>query len=123
TPGLQVPTAKSVEEFRQVGRMGRFKAHQRLRRGVAKGKEPGMKRLPREGADEAAKWVFQLVGLGEEGLAVVVIAQQRMADMGHVNANLVRSPRLEPALDQRRHGGGIRLLAEALQNGEVGDGM
>lgn len=123
TLGLQVPTAKSVEEFREIDRVGCLETHQRIRGWVTEGEQSRMKRLPWEGADKAAERGFQLVGLGEEGFAVFLIAQQRMADMGHVNANLVGAPRFEPAFHQRPHGGGIRFLAEAFLNGEMGDGM
>lgn len=42
-------------------------------------------------------------GLGEKGAAIVAIANYGMADMRHMNPDLVGSTGLQPAFDQARH--------------------
>ena len=58
--------------------------------------------LPGKAGNDFAQTVGQRVRLGGEAFSIVAIADQRIADMGHVHADLVRTAGLEPALDERR---------------------
>src|SRR5690349_21287113 len=62
----------------------------------------------------------EAVRLGLEARPVGGIAQERMAEMGHVNPDLVRASRLQLALDQAGHGVCRR---QPLQDLEMGDGI
>ena len=63
-------------------------------------KQPRMQRLAREALTRPCQRFGQPVGLGAEGLAVVGIADHRMADMGHMDADLVGAAGLQPAFDE-----------------------
>ena len=59
-----------------------------------------MKRLAAQPADLRRQFFRQFVDLGLEGHAIVLIADQRMADVGHVDADLVGPAGFQTALDQ-----------------------
>ena len=50
-----------------------------------------------------AKRIGQPVRLGEERLSIVSVADQGVADMRHMNPDLMRPACFEPAFDQRGH--------------------
>src|SRR5262245_10423625 len=84
-------------------------------------KQPRMQRLAGERFDAVAKRWGQPVRLGAEGLAVIGIADDRMADMRHMHTDLMRAAGFEPAFDERslRH---IRsALAKTFEHGVAGD--
>ena len=69
------------------------------------------------------KRFVELVGLGFVGTAILQIAYQRMANMSHVDTDLMRSAGFQPAFDERGKGGGIFLCAKSLLNLEMRNGM
>ena len=64
----------------------------------------------------------QMADLGLEAGAVGGVSEQGVADMGHVDADLVRPPGLQPAFDQARDRLAV-LAVEGLQHLPVGDGL
>ena len=86
-------------------------------------KQPGMQRLPRKRLDALPLCFGQSVRLGAERLAVVWIADHRIADMGHMHADLMRPPGFQSAFDER----GLRdigaAFAEAFEHSVMGDGV
>lgn len=67
---------------------------------MCENQQPGVKSLSREAPYDALKRVFQPICFRFEAGAVVVIADQRMPDVRHVNANLVGPSGLQAAFDQ-----------------------
>jgi len=76
-----------------------------------------MKSLPGKAGDNRAHIVRQLVGLGQEGAAIGLVADQRMADMRHMDADLVRAPRFQAAFDERGRRRRVGARAELLDDG------
>jgi hypothetical protein len=66
--------------------------------------QAGMQSLAWECLDRGLQRFGQPVRLGPEGLAIVGIADERMADMGHVHADLVGAAGFQPAFDQACRG-------------------
>jgi len=60
-----------------------------------------MKRLAGEGGDHFCQSRRQAISLGAEGAAIGRVAHQRVADMRHMDADLVRAACLQPAFDER----------------------
>ena len=84
-------------------------------------KVSGVQRLPRKGPDCRGERLGQPVRLAAESGAVVGVADQRVADMRHVDADLVGAPGFEPAFDEGcLHGVGA-AFGEFLQHGEMRD--
>jgi hypothetical protein len=73
----------------------------------------GVQRLAREGRDGAAPPGRQRLRRHLAAPAIDRIADQPVADMGHVHPDLVRAPGLQPAFDQRAGGGAPKLPAPA----------
>ena len=105
--------------IRQIG----LEAHDLSGRGMLESEQPGMQCLSRKPVDDLSDVRRQLVGLGPEGHAVVAVADQRMTDMGHVNADLVGAAGFQPALDEAGEGRGVARLAIAFGHRVMGDGM
>ena len=61
----------------------------------------GVQRLTGEGIDNGAGFIRQFAGFGSEPAGISRIADQRMADMGHVDADLVGAAGFELAGQQR----------------------
>ena len=56
-----------------------------------------MERLPWQCLHLALEWLWQFVCLGLEGLSILRIADDGMADVRHMNSDLMGSSRLQPA--------------------------
>ena len=81
----------------------------------------GMQRLAVERLDDPAGLIRQKIGLGPEAGAVDGIAQQRMADVCHVDADLVRAAGFQVAFDEGGKRARIRAFMEALEHFVMGD--
>src|ERR1051326_921981 len=57
---------------------------------------------------------------GPESRAIDGVTHERVADMGHMNPDLVGAAGLQPAFDEARDGFSV-LAGEALQNAPMGD--
>ena len=76
------------------------------------GKPPGMQRLTREAAQRFTK--IRVGDVTPERSAVLRVADDRPAGRREVHANLMRSPRDEPAFQEREAGGFRAHASEAL---------
>ena len=83
---------------------------------------PGVERLALEFHERGRCRLRQLMGAGGKARAVDRIAEQRVADMGHVDADLVGPPGLQPAFDQACDRSG-RRWGQGFFEPVVGDGM
>ena len=90
--------------------------HDLARRGVLELKQVGMQRLAAKIVDNAPCVVRQPVRLGLESRAIFRVANERVADMGHVHPDLVGAAGLQTAFDERGEARRIRLLAIALDH-------
>src|SRR5690606_30521922 len=75
-----------------------------------------MEGLAPEASDQGGKRIGQPGRLGGEMSAIDAVANQRMADISHMNANLVGSSGLQPALEQRRD---AEILGEAIMGQRI----
>ena len=112
-----------ADEFLHVSRYRRFEPHRDVGGRMPEFKEPGVQGLPGEGADLGFQGLGQAVGLGADGLPGVRVADHGVADMGHVDADLVGAAGFQPAFDQACGGECLLVLAEPFDDGEMGDGM
>lgn len=80
-------------------------------------KKPGMQRLPRKRQGHRADRLFEPLRLAAKPEAVERVAKQGMADMRHVDADLVRAPCFKPAF----HQGGV--VAEDVLDMIMRDGV
>jgi hypothetical protein len=108
---------------RHIRRHLRLKPHHLARRRMRERQEPRMQRLPAERLDLRPQRLRQPVGFGAEGEAVILIADQRVADMGHMDADLVGAASFEAAFDKAGHGFAVLLLTKPLQHFKMRDGM
>ena len=90
---------KAFDQFPHVARKGNLEPHDQMGSRVAKCKKPGMQSLTRKRLDRRFQQLRQTVRLSAEGLAIIGVAEDRVADMGHVDADLVGSAGLKPAFD------------------------
>ena len=81
----------------------------------------GMQRLTVELVDDGLGGIRQKVRLGSEGSAIFGIADQRVADMCHMYADLMGPARFEVAFDRRGERGAIGLFEIALDHLVMGD--
>jgi hypothetical protein len=89
---------------------------------MGEGKKFRVERLTRKILRHSPQRLGQAVRLGAESLAVVRVADYRMAYVGHVDTDLVRAAGLQPAFDKR--GKRVAFLAgEALKHCIARDGM
>ncbi len=85
-------------------------------RGMFEGQHEGMQSLAREAVDDGLGIIRQQIGLGPEGRAVIRVADQRMADMGHVDADLMGAACFEIAADHGGQRSRIRFFVIALDD-------
>ncbi len=64
--------------------------------------QPGMQGLPAKPGDNGCNLRRQCIDLGVEGSTIVPIADQRMANMGQMHADLMGPPGFQIAVDKRR---------------------
>jgi len=90
---------------------------------VAEGEEARVQGLPGKGGDLLRQLRRKAVDLGAERASVIGIAQKRVADMRHVDPDLVRASGFQPAFDKR--GDLLSRIPGAVpfQNREVSDCM
>lgn len=74
---------------------------------MRKSKKPRVKRLPMEAMYGVLQRFWKLVGFGLVSSAIIHIADKRVTDMGHVNADLMRTACFKPAFNQRSKGSSI----------------
>ena len=79
-----------------------------------------MQRLTREGVHCGLKRFGQFVGFGSERRTVFGIANERVADMGHMDPDLVGTASFKAAFDQACHGFTVFLFAITRQYLEMG---
>lgn len=75
-----------------------------------------MQRLSRKAVDGASCRFIKQVRLGAKGRAIFGVADQRMADMGHVHADLMGAAGFQAALHHRGEAGRIRLFMKTFHN-------
>ncbi|MND98608.1 hypothetical protein D3C80_909680 [compost metagenome] len=85
------------------------------------GEQIGMQRLARKAANGAFCRFFQQVRLGAEGGAIFGITDQRIADMGHMHADLVGAAGFQAAFHHRGEAGGVRSFMVTLHHLIMGD--
>ena len=110
TDGCCMYELEACDQSCHVGWHRCFKAHHLTRSWVGEGKKFRVKGLTRKIFRHGFQRLRQTVRFGAKGLAVVLIADDWMADMRHVDADLVRAAGFQPAFDQRGErvlGGGI----------------
>ncbi len=90
-----------------IFRYGRLEAHQFPGGGMGEGEQPGVQRLPMKSLHRFLQRFGQLVGLALVGAAIIHVADERVADMGHVHANLVGAAGFETAFHQRGQRGRV----------------
>ena len=66
-------------------------------------------------------WFLQCIGLGGEMRAIFLVANQRIADMGHVDPYLMRASGFEPAFDKARIGPPVTGTVKVADDGIVGN--
>ena len=67
---------------------------------MLKCQQSSMQSLPGETADKALYWLFQPVDFRLEAGAIIIVAKQWMANMGHVDPDLMSSACLESAFHE-----------------------
>ncbi len=82
-----------------------------------------MQRLAGKACNDRTNVVRQFVRLGEERPPVGLVADKRVADMGHMDADLVRPARFQPTLHQRGRGCRVGARAELVDKGVMRDGV
>src|ERR1700730_14730497 len=82
--------------------------------------EIGMQSLSAKGRERGSGVVGELARFGLEAAAIDRVAEERMADRGEVEADLMRAPGLEPAGDETRHRRAV-AAAVAFEHLPVGD--
>ena len=97
---LARPTPEPGKKFHEIRRRLRFETQPFASYRMAKGEQPGVQCLSREGANQRRQWQRKPVRLGEKRPAMVTVANERMADMGHMNPDLMGSPGFKPAFNE-----------------------
>ena len=102
---------QASEILRRLGlETQRFAGHRML-----EAEQPGMQRLAVESASTSERGPVRAAGrFGQEALAIILIADQRMAERRHMDADLVRAAGFEAQIDQagdRRAAAGPKLSA------------
>ena len=100
--GLQ--GTKGRDQRRKIVRPGGFKPEPFSGRWVREAQEPGVQCLARERPDggEGSLLIWRFCAREVARAAVGRVAEQRMAEMRQMHANLVRAAGFEPALEQAR---------------------
>ena len=119
-PSVLVGT-ESLEQVGKITWYRRFETQVLPGYGVFEAEEPGVQRLPGECLHGTPGGLLQGIGLGREMRAVFLVTNKRIADMGHVDADLVGPSGFEPAFDKTCIGAPVACTIKVLDDRVMGD--